>query len=286
MRNSVRHVAWLALIGLLLPGVAIAQSEADRRPSHCIALVENTPGLEVIWRAGYRDPLPEHTVRLNYIDHSMYLLQTPGGLNVITDYNGFTGPAALIPDVVTMNHSHTTHWTANPDPAIPHVLQGWDDTGAPADHHLDLGEMLVRNVPTDIRSRYGSGVEPDGNSIFIFEVAGLCIGHLGHLHHEPNPEQYAAIGRLDVVMAPIDGGMTLPTEVMIRVLQRFRASIVLPMHWHSGNSLDRFLAGVANDFRIERREERMLEVSLRDLPSEPTVIVLQPRFLGFNDEGQ
>jgi hypothetical protein len=25
---------------------------------------------------------------------------------------------------------------------------------------------------------------PDGNSVFIFEVAGLCIGHLGHLHHE------------------------------------------------------------------------------------------------------
>ncbi len=66
--------------------------------------------------------------------------------------------------------------------------------------------MLVRNVSTDIRSQFG-GTEDRGNSIFVFEVAGLCIGHLGHLHHEPNDAQYAALGRLDVVMAPVDGAM-------------------------------------------------------------------------------
>ena len=41
-------------------------------------------------------------------------------------------------------------------------------------------------------------MERDGNSIFIFEVAGLCIGHLGHLHHELDEGHYAEIGRLDV----------------------------------------------------------------------------------------
>ncbi len=46
----------------------------------------------------------------------------------------------------------------------------------------------------------------DGNSIFIFEVAGLCIGHLGHLHHQARSiRHFAAIGRLDIVMVPIDG---------------------------------------------------------------------------------
>lgn len=284
MRNPFRRTLFPALAALLLAGSAGAQQ--DRRPSHCIALVEQVPGLEVIWRAGYRDPVAEDHVRLSYIDHSMYLIQTPGGIDVVTDFNGFLGPDALIPEVVTMNHSHTTHWTAAPDPEIAHVLRGWDQPGVAAEHHLDLGEMLVRNVPTDIRSRFGDGVERDGNSIFIFEVGGLCIGHLGHLHHEPSPEQYAAIGRLDVVMAPIDGGMTLPLPVMIRVLQRLRASIVLPMHWFSGVSLNTFLAGMSGDFRIERHDGRMLEVSLRDLPSEPTVIVLEPRFLGFNDDGQ
>lgn len=274
---------------------AAAQGTADdratggaggmRRPSHCIALVEDVPGLEVIWRAGIRDPVAAGFVRLSYVDHSMYLIETPGGLEVVTDFNGYLGPEEMVPDVVTMNHAHGSHWTAAPDPAIPHVLPGWGDFGTPADHYLDLGEMLIRNVTTDIRAPWGAGIEPDGNSIFVFEVGGLCIGHLGHLHQELSPAQLAAIGRLDVVMAPVDGGLTLPAPAMIRVLTQLRASLVLPMHYFSDHSLETFLAGMADAFRIERRAERSIEVSLRNLPSEPTIVVLQPRLLGFGDDG-
>jgi L-ascorbate metabolism protein UlaG (beta-lactamase superfamily) len=184
----------------------------------------------------------------------------------------------MIPDVVTMNHAHETHWTANPDPAIPHVLKGWGEFGQGIDHHVDIGEMLIRNVSTDIRSRMG-GTEENGNSIFIFEVEGLCIGHLGHLHHEPNEQQYAAIGRLDVVMVPVDGGYTLPREVMVRIVDRLRSSVVIPMHWFSGFALEAFLDEVRDSFVIDRRDRSFIELSLRDLPSRPTVVVLRPAWL-------
>ena len=137
--------------------------------------------------------------------------------------------------------------------------------------------MLVRNVSTDIRAM--GGVEENGNSVFVFEVEGLCIGHLGHLHHEPNDAQYAAIGRLDVVMVPVDGGMTLDTDSMVRVVERLKSSIVLPMHWFSGASLGWFLEGVAEEFDIDIRRESDITLSLRDLPPRPTVIVLQPAYL-------
>ena len=80
--------------------------------------------------------------------------------------------------------------------------------------------MLIRNATTDIRGGFGGARIEDNNSIFIFEVAGLCIGHLGHLHHEPSDETYAAIGRLDVVMAAVDGGMTVDIPTMIRIVKR------------------------------------------------------------------
>ena len=263
---------------LCLVVLATGAAAQERRSSHCIAIAEAAPGL--VWRASYTDPVPDFSVRITYIDHAMFLIQTPGGLSAVTDYTGHLGTEAPTPDVATMNHAHSTHWTATPDPEIEHVLKGWGDGRTPSEHHLDLGEILVRNVPTDIRSGYFSdGVERFGNSIFVFEVEGLCIGHLGHLHHEPDDMQYAALGRLDVVMAPVDGGLTLDLPAMTRVLERLRSSVVIPMHWFGRGSLDVFLEGMSDEFEIVRTGERSLEVSLRTLPDRPTIMVLEPGHL-------
>ncbi len=267
---------------VVLAALAGALSAQERRPSHCIAIADAAPGLAFVQKAAWREPLGDHTVRLSYIAHASFLLQTPGGLNAVTDFTGFIGTAPLIPDVVTMNHAHETHWTAFPDPAIEHALPGWGPFGEGIEHHLDLGEMLVRNVSTDIRSQF-AGVEPNGNSIFVFEVAGLCIGHLGHLHHVPNDAQFAALGRLDVVMAPVDGGLTLPLPDMMQVLRRLKSSVVIPMHWFGDYTLDAFLAGMGSEFLIERRATSSIELSLRDLPARPTVVVLRPEYLSEED---
>ncbi|KUJ80465.1 Zn-dependent hydrolase [Ruegeria marisrubri] len=266
---------WILAVLILLASGAAAQ---ERRPSHCIAIADAAPGIEYLRKASWQDPVPEFSVRVSYVAHASFLIQTRGGLNVVTDFTGFIGSAPLIPDVVTMNHAHETHWTAHPDPAIPHVLRGWGPFGEGVEHHLDLGEMLIRNVSTDIRSVYG-GVEERGNSIFVFEVEGLCIGHLGHLHHIPSDEQFAALGRLDVVMAAVDGGTTMPLPEMITVLKRLKSSVIIPMHWFSGYSLERFLEGIREDFDIRRDGVSELVVSLRTLPDRPTVVVLEPRFL-------
>lgn len=260
------------LIFLLASVLATASAAQERRPSHCIAVAE-----DLVQLAGWQDPVPEHSVRIRYVDHSTFLIQTPGGLSAATDFNGYLGTADLIPDVVTMNQAHPSHYTSVPDPAIAHVLPGWPDSRGPAEHYLDLGEMLIRNVTTNIRSRFGEGTEMNGNSIFIFEVAGLCIGHLGHLHHALTARHYAAIGRLDVVLAPVDGGMTVDQETMIAMLKRFRSRVVIPMHWFDETTLQTFLAGMEDDFDIRFQQGSELTLSLRDLPDRPTVVVMTPR---------
>lgn len=268
-----------AVLFILTLGTAQAQ-EQTRTPSHCHALADATPGAQFIHKASWSEPLVPETVRIHYIAHASFLIQSAGGLNMVTDYTGFIGNVDMIPDVVTMNHAHETHWTANPDPAIPHVLPGWGpEFGQGIEHNLDLGEVLVRNVSTDIRSRWGEGTETKGNSIFIFEMAGLCIGHLGHLHHEPSPEQYAAIGRLDVVMAAVDGGMTVDIATMQRIIGRLRSSIVIPMHWFGSSTLESFLSGMQDDFQIVRVPTPAIEVSLDRLPGRPTIMVLLPQWL-------
>ncbi len=263
-------------LAILLCLLALPAAAQDRQ-SHCIAIADAAPGIAYVRKASWREPLPDYTVRLSYLDHSMFLLQGPDGTTAVTDYNGFLGGVDFVPDIATMNHAHSSHWTISPDPRIPHLLEGWGDGVSPTLHGEEVGELLVRNVPTDIRSY--RGVEKYGNSIFVFETAGLCIGHLGHLHHEPDEAQYAALGRLDVVMAAVDGGMTVDLPTMIRTLERLESSIVIPMHWFGRGTLDRFLAGISERYVVDRRDDTSMEVSLRSLPDRPTVVVLQPAFL-------
>lgn len=269
---DIARLAAPALAALLLgpPAPALAQ---DRIPSHCLAFAA-APGFTLVQNVS---PDAPDTVRLRFIDHAMFLVATPG-VTAVTDYSGFIGTGGLVPDVVTMNNAHRTHWTPAPDPAIPHVLQGWSSAPDGAEHYLDLGEMLVRNVPTDTRGM--GGVRPNGNSIFVFEAAGLCIGHLGHLHHVPTPEQFAMLGRLDVVMVPVDGGYTLPVADAVATLRRLRSSVVLPMHWFTEARLERFLSDMAEaGFDIDRDPGTELVLGLENLPPRPTVKLLRPAFL-------
>ncbi len=84
-------------------------------------------------------------------------------------------------------------------------------------------------------------------------------------------------------MAAVDGGLTVDTPTMIRIVKRLKSSYVLPMHWFSRTSLEAFLAGVSDDFDIERPGASSMEVSLRTLPRRPTVVVLEPQFLRIDD---
>jgi L-ascorbate metabolism protein UlaG (beta-lactamase superfamily) len=257
----------------LLPVAAMAQT---RLPSLCNTLSMANPALIP---AAFGDPLLPDTVRIHYLDHATFLIATPGGLVAATDFTGLTGMGALAPDIVTMNNAHISHYATRPDPRIRYVLKGWVQDGRPADYTLDLGEMLVRNVTTDRRPRLGEADGEEANSIFIFEVAGLCIGHLSHLHIIPTEEDFAAIGRLDVVMVPVDDGATLRVGDAAAVVRRLHARVVIPMHWFSEPSREEFIADLAPDYQVLRLDDPDIVLSRDNLPGQPTIIVLPPAFL-------
>ncbi len=265
---------------LLAPLLAALALSGTARASQCYAFVEGVPGV----RYAALDDLagielaqaPAEEVTITFVGHSTFRIETADGTSIATDFYGATGPGG-VPDVVTMNKAHSTHYTDYPDPGITHVLRGWNPEGGPAEHLLEVGDVVIRNVTTDIRG-WGRP-ERDANSIFVFEVADICIGHLGHLHHELSDAHYALLGVLDVVMAPVDGSYTVEIATMIRVLERLKARLVLPMHIFGEHSLARFLDGMKDDFRVVMHDARSIRVSRDSLPSRPTVMVLPQRFL-------
>jgi L-ascorbate metabolism protein UlaG (beta-lactamase superfamily) len=277
MRAS--SVLLLAFVVSWTPGIALAQGASPAPPAAKPEMTEACPGL-VADKAPLRSPvrrvaIEPDQVRLTYIGHATFLIETPQLVRIATDYNGYVKPP-VIPDIVTMNHAHMTHYTDNPEPEIKHVLRGWSpDFGKPARVDLQYKDVRVRNVPTNIRSYYGSAeTERHGNSIFIFEVANLCIAHLGHLHHTLTQQQLNEIGRVDIVLVPVDGSYTLDLEGMVEVLHALKARVMIPMHFFSPWTLDRFLSRVRQEWDVETREVPSVVFSKATLPEKPKVLVL------------
>src|ERR1700719_3664417 len=264
--------AVVALLGAL---IAPAVAQDAPRGSECLAMSNAAPRATPVSLRTAAAGTGE--VAITYAGHSTYYIDTPGGVRIATDYNGAYRTGRL-PDVVTMNRAHSTHYTLFPDPKIPHVLHGWSDDGGPAKIAERIGDVYIRNVTTDIRRYFGEDSSgemiKDGNSIFIFEVAGLCIGHLGHLHTKLDDSHFAAIGRLDIVMVPIDGTYTMSLDGVSEITRRLRASIVLPMH-RFATPLDEFMQKIGQQFEIDERTERSFSISRDSLPAAPTVIILR-----------
>jgi L-ascorbate metabolism protein UlaG (beta-lactamase superfamily) len=278
-------LAAFAALTLLPLGAAQAQpGPAPAKPDPAKPeMMENCPGLiaqsprPIVPAALNLAALAADQVRISYIGHSTFLIESPRGIKIATDYNGYIGPS-VPPDIVTMNHAHSTHYTDSPDPGIKHVLRGWGPSpDKPARHDLQVGDVRVRNVPTNIRT-WGGETERHGNSIFIFEIANMCIAHLGHLHHTLTQQQLNEIGRIDVVLAPVDGGATLDLDGMVEVLRSLKAQVVIPMHYFSSYTLARFLGALGDkSFEVEQSEASSVVLSKTTLPAKPKVLVLPGR---------
>lgn len=214
----------------------------------------------------------DEAATITFLGHASFHILTPRGIGAVTDYSGSHIPDT-VPDLVTMNHAHATHFTDMPDQRIRHILRGWAIDGQPARHDIRVGDLRVRNIPTNIRN-WGGGTEYHGNSIFIFETAGLCIAHLGHLHHLLTPDDLADLGSIDILMTPIDGAFTVEQADMIAIIEQLHPRMVLPMHYFSSATLRRFLDRMRDRYEITVSDNRATTVSRATLPAMPQVLVL------------
>jgi L-ascorbate metabolism protein UlaG (beta-lactamase superfamily) len=275
-RLSMMTVATLA-VAMFMTGRTGAQAPAKpEMRENCPGLIaSNTPR---VMPAALRLALNSDQVRISYAGHATFLVESPQGVRIATDYNDYVRPQ-VIPDIATMNHAHSTHFTDRPDPRIPHVLRGWGASPErPARYDLQVRDTRVRNVPTNIRNWIDGGTERHGNSIFIFEMANMCIAHLGHLHHTLTQQQLDEIGRIDIVFAPVDGTLTLDTDGMFDVLTGLKAQVVIPMHFFSSYTLHRFLERARQQtWEVETAAIPSTVISKTTLPSTTKVLVLPGR---------
>jgi L-ascorbate metabolism protein UlaG (beta-lactamase superfamily) len=125
------------------------------------------------------------------------------------------------------------------------------------------------------------GMERGKNAVFVLEIAGIKIVHLGDLGHSLTPEQLRRIGPVDVLMIPVGGVYTLNGSDAKAVVEQLKPRhYIIPMHYATEVYTD-LLSDEA--FLDEQKEGTVRKYTTNELtidpkesvPKDPQIAVLR-----------
>ncbi|MSQ26984.1 MAG: lactamase [Dehalococcoidia bacterium] len=207
---------------------------------------------------------------ITWLGHSCFRVRSRDA-SVITDpvHKGW-GTGKLEANIVTVSHGHGGHNNPGDVEGSPLVLTG------PGEY--ECKDVLIQGIATSHDGERGEG--RGRNIVFLLEVEGLFICHLGDIGHVPTSEQVAALGNVDILMVPVGGGSTIDSGKAVETVRLLEPKLVLPMHFHDADQrpdlepVDRFLreSGVK-----EVLPQSRLTVTRSSLPQDTQVVLLERR---------
>jgi len=214
-------------------------------------------------------------MKITWLGHASFLIESKNGTRIITDpfeagsYEGAVGyaPISERADIVTVSHDHADHNAVDAVTGTPEVVWGTEPR--------TVADVSIRGFSTyHDESR---GQERGRNTIYVMEVDGLKVGHLGDLGHELTEDEASEIGSVDVLLAPIGGYYTIGPEEAKKAAEALGARVIIPMHYKTEalgfpiQPVDDFLKLMEH---VDRVGSRSVEVDPDSLPDPSQVVVL------------
>ena len=170
-------------------------------------------------------------------------------------------------DIVTVSHPHRSHSY---------------DEGIDGQHRLvkgpgeyEISGVLILGISTFHDAIKGQS--KGKNTIYLMEVDGVAICHLGDIGHVLSDEQVEEMGNVDILMVPVGGVSTINASMAAEIVRKLEPKVVIPMHYKTAKTT-RDLEPVENflkEMGLTQVEPRpKFTVSKSNLPLTMQVIVL------------
>jgi L-ascorbate metabolism protein UlaG (beta-lactamase superfamily) len=202
-------------------------------------------------------------VTIKWHGQSFFEIKSSAGTTIVIDPHNLEayGRRSVKADAVLISHFHIDHAALDPiaNARSTKIITGLKNKkGKPdvdglrkiiegsrrEDEFANVDEK-VKDVHIRSLGSYHDdvgGMKRGKNSIFILDVDGLRIVHLGDLGHRLHPSTLKKIGKVDVLMVPVGGTYTIngaeAKEVVAQIKPR---RYIIPMHY--GTAVYRHLVG-------------------------------------------
>ena len=170
-------------------------------------------------------------------------------------------------DIATLSHFHPGH------SYIEGVADEPKQIKSPGEY--EIGGIFITGVATFHDDKKG---ELKGkNTIYVIEMDGITLCHLGDLGHPLGPHLVEELGDVDILFLPVGEVSTIPVDTAVEIVRQLEPPIVIPMHYKTeaftGNLslVDKFL----DKMRIRELEARpKLSINSSSLPTTTQTIIL------------
>ena len=172
-------------------------------------------------------------------------------------------------DIVCVSHSHHDHDFLSAVEGTPYVVKG------PGKY--EIKGVKISGIPSFHDDESGS--KRGHNTIYVVEMDGIFLCHLGDLGHKLTDKQLSSIKGVDVLFIPIGGFYTIDPKMAVEVVAQIEPKIVVPMHYKVKGMKPAFESlHILEDFTAEMgetpRTESVLKVLRDDLMLEGTSLVI------------
>jgi L-ascorbate metabolism protein UlaG (beta-lactamase superfamily) len=214
-------------------------------------------------------------MKIKYIGHACFLLETSGGTRIITDPyepGSFDGAVKYKPvgegaDIVLVSHGHADHnYTASVS-GNPRIVE---QAGS---YNIEGISILGVSTYHDM----SGGSERGTNIIFRMMTDGIAVCHMGDIGHTLDEATARQLRPVDILMMPVGGFFTVGSDEADSLINSLTPGLVIPMHFKTEGvdfpiaPVDEFLSGRKEVLWEEGSE---VEVTAGNLPE--GVMVLNP----------
>ncbi|SEF38778.1 L-ascorbate metabolism protein UlaG, beta-lactamase superfamily [Caloramator fervidus] len=209
-------------------------------------------------------------MRIKWLGHACFKITSSKGIRILTDpfddNVGYPLPQVEA-DIVTISHNHYDHNFIDCVKGNFEVLN-------------KVGNFYIKDINiTGVHTYHDEekGQKRGDNIVYVFDVDGIRVCHLGDLGHILTPAQVEMIGRVDVLLVPVGGTYTIDAEGAHAVVKLLNPKIVIPMHFKTDvlkfnlDSVEKFLDKYSN---VERLRVPVLEVKNEDLNKDELKVVV------------
>jgi L-ascorbate metabolism protein UlaG (beta-lactamase superfamily) len=160
--------------------------------------------------------------------HNGFRIRSKEG-TVITDppgrSTGYAFSSKPSADIVTVSHDNAEHKN------FKSIKDDFALVDGPGEY--EIHEIFVYGF----RSYHDAnkGADHGYNTIFVFELDGMRVAHLGDLGHPLTPELTDALENIDVLLIPAGGGKGIITpEQAAKIIGTIEPNVVIPMQFKTG----------------------------------------------------